>query len=135
MRHLRTAFLLVFPAALVFGSGPDDRRPTDPKSITSPSNPSVKSVAIEDLYAIPHVDRGSWSPDGKWVAFESDITGRNNIWKMRADGRDPAQLVHSEDRQIAPVCPPMENGSSTSRTSAAEKSGTYSQFPSVAENL
>jgi dipeptidyl aminopeptidase/acylaminoacyl peptidase len=106
MRLVRAALLLVFPAALVLGSSPDDRQPTDPKSITSRSNPSVKPVAIEDLYAIPDVDRGSWSPDGKRIVFESDITGRSNIWKMRADGRDAAQLVRSEDRQLAPVWSP-----------------------------
>ena len=27
-----------------------------------------------------------WSPDGKWVAFTSSRSGKNNVWLIRADG-------------------------------------------------
>ena len=36
----------------------------------------------------------SWFPDGKRIAFQSDRTGRMEIWSMNADGTDPRQITH-----------------------------------------
>ncbi len=35
----------------------------------------------------------TWSPDGDWIAFYSDCDGERNIYKMRTDGSDRAQLT------------------------------------------
>jgi dipeptidyl aminopeptidase/acylaminoacyl peptidase len=34
-----------------------------------------------------------WSPDGKWVAFTSSRSGKNNVWLIRADGGEAEQLT------------------------------------------
>ena len=35
----------------------------------------------------------SWSYDGNWIYFRSDRSGSGQIWKTRADGREPTQLT------------------------------------------
>jgi TolB protein len=42
----------------------------------------------------PYLDEvPSWSPDGQWIAFQSDRTGRMEVWLMRADGSEPRQIT------------------------------------------
>ncbi len=46
------------------------------------------------LTAHPANDLGSaWSPDGQWIAFESDRSGRRAIHVMRPDGTDVRQVT------------------------------------------
>jgi dipeptidyl aminopeptidase/acylaminoacyl peptidase len=33
-----------------------------------------------------------WSPDGKWIAFTSSRSGKNNIWVIRVDGGEAEQI-------------------------------------------
>jgi len=48
-----------------------------------------------------------WSPDGQWIAFLSDRSGKYEIWKVRPDGSGLAQMTHEPDREvIAPVWAP-----------------------------
>ena len=97
---LRLAFLTILCAPLLWGaSGPDDRRPADPKSIVSPSNPSARPVPIDDLYFTRNVYGHAWSPDGKEVVFITDMSGRANLWKVSASGGWPMQLTQSDDGQ------------------------------------
>ena len=35
-----------------------------------------------------------WSPDGKWIAYESTRTGTSDIWIVPVDGGTPRQLTH-----------------------------------------
>jgi Tol biopolymer transport system component len=35
------------------------------------------------------------SPDGKWVVYQSRVSGKNTIWKVPIEGGDPAQLSDS----------------------------------------
>ncbi len=37
-----------------------------------------------------------WSPDGKWIAFTSGRSGKNNIWLIRADGGEAQQLTDAK---------------------------------------
>jgi len=79
---------------------------TDPKQITSKPNANVEqnqqSFSIERLYMTRSVGATTWSPDGKTIAFVSNISGRNNIWLVPADGGWPTQLTVSDQRQTQP---------------------------------
>lgn len=85
----------------VFAEGPNDRQPTDPHSISSPSNPAATPVPVEDLFYSRRASGGAWSPDGKQVVFSTDMTGNQNVWKMAADGSFPLQMSFSKDSQIS----------------------------------
>ncbi|HKO44783.1 MAG TPA: protein kinase [Pyrinomonadaceae bacterium] len=48
-----------------------------------------------------------WSPDGQWIAFLSDRSGKYEIWKVRPDGSGLTQMTHEPERDIiAPVWSP-----------------------------
>src|SRR6516164_2379220 len=73
---------------------------TDPKQITSKPNAQVeKSLSIEKLYMTRAIGGTTWSPDGKTVAFISNISGRNNVWLVPTEGGWPTQLTISDQRQ------------------------------------
>ncbi|HEX3155820.1 MAG TPA: hypothetical protein VHV32_14425, partial [Candidatus Angelobacter sp.] len=98
---LSIAFLMVISG---FASGPADRQPTDPKSITSPVSAGAKPVPIEDLFYSRRVFyHPAWSPDGKEIVISTNFTGRFNLWKVNAAGGWPIQLVQSEDSQSNPL--------------------------------
>ena len=83
---------------------------TDPKQITSKPNANVEqnqqSLSIERLYMTRSVGATTWSPDGKSIAFISNISGRNNIWLVPAEGGWPTQLTVSDQRQAHPTWSP-----------------------------
>lgn len=81
---------------------------TDPKQIASKPNAQVepRSLTIEKLYMTRQVGRPTWSPDGKNIAFVSNMSGRNNLWVVPAEGGWPVQLTVSDQRQAAPAWSP-----------------------------
>jgi dipeptidyl aminopeptidase/acylaminoacyl peptidase len=76
---------------------------TDPKQISSKPNAQVepRSLTIEKLYMTRQIGSSTWSPDGKSIAFVSNMSGRNNIWIVPAEGGFPTQLTVSDQRQTA----------------------------------
>jgi dipeptidyl aminopeptidase/acylaminoacyl peptidase len=80
---------------------------TDPKQIVSKSNVAVeRNFEIEKLYMTRAVGGTAWSPDGKTIAFISNISGRNNIWLVPSEGGWPTQLTVSDQRQARPAWSP-----------------------------
>ncbi|MGB0047141.1 MAG: S9 family peptidase [Terriglobales bacterium] len=104
------ALLVVICCGLCTGlaasTGPDDRALTDPKSVVSASNSGARPAPIDDLYYTKSVFGASWSPDGRQIAFVSDLAGRTNLWKVNASGGWPIQLTQSDERQYSPVWSP-----------------------------
>jgi Tol biopolymer transport system component len=48
-----------------------------------------------------------WSPDGEWIAFLSDRSGKYEIWKVKPDGSGLSQMTNEPGRDlIAPVWSP-----------------------------
>jgi dipeptidyl aminopeptidase/acylaminoacyl peptidase len=93
-------------ALVTASTGPDDRPLTDPKSVASASNSGARPAPIDDLYYTRSVFGAAWSPDGKQIVFTTDISGRSNLWKVRASGGWPIQLTPSDDRQYSAVWSP-----------------------------
>jgi dipeptidyl aminopeptidase/acylaminoacyl peptidase len=80
---------------------------TDPKQIASKPNAQVeKNLSIEKLYMTRTIGGTTWSPDGKTIAFISNISGRNNLWLVSAEGGWPTQLTISDQRQSGPTWSP-----------------------------
>src|SRR5208283_2700380 len=81
---------------------------TDPKQIASTPNAQVepRSLTIEKLYMTRQIGRPTWSPDGKSIAFISNMSGRNNLWLVPAEGGWPVQLTVSDQRQTSPAWSP-----------------------------
>ena len=80
---------------------------TDPKQIASKPDARVeKNLSIEKLYMTRHVGGATWSPDGKTVAFVSNLSGRNNLWLVPSEGGWPTQLTVSDERQTSPAWSP-----------------------------
>jgi len=96
-------FIALLIAVPSFASGPGDRQPTDPKSLTSLVSAGAKPVPIDDLFYSRSVSfYPGWSPDGKEVVMTTNFTGRFNLWKVNAAGGWPIQLLQSDDRQLNP---------------------------------
>ncbi len=80
---------------------------TDPKQIASKPDARVeKNLSIEKLYMTRQVGGSTWSPDGKTVAFVSNLSGRNNLWLVPSEGGWPTQLTVSDQRQTSPTWSP-----------------------------
>jgi dipeptidyl aminopeptidase/acylaminoacyl peptidase len=97
MRVIRIAVFLLLAAFLMGVAAPSDRQPTDPKSISSLSNPDAGPIPVDSLYYTRSVNMPAWSPGGKEIAFTTDITGRPNLWKVSASGGWPIQLSVSDN--------------------------------------
>jgi dipeptidyl aminopeptidase/acylaminoacyl peptidase len=87
---------------------PTPQAVTDPRKISSKPNAQVepRGMTIEKLYMTRQVGRSTWSPDGKTIAFVSNMSGRNNLWVVSAEGGFPVQLTVSDQRQTAPAWSP-----------------------------
>ena len=80
---------------------------TNPKQISSkPKTQVEKNLSIEKLYMTRAIGATAWSPDGKTIAFISNISSRNNLWLVPAEGGWPTQLTVSDQRQTAPAWSP-----------------------------
>jgi len=108
MRILSTFVMVVLMSILAASQTlPAPQAITDPKQIASKPDARVeKTLSIEKLYMTRQIGGSSWSPDGKSVAFISNLSGRNNLWLVPAEGGWPTQLTVSNERQASPTWSP-----------------------------
>lgn len=108
MKLPRLAVVLVLPfcALLLASSSPEDRALTDAKSVSSESNSNAHPVPIDDLFYTRSAGGAAWSPDGKEVVLTTDLSGRQNLWKVSSSGGWPLQLTQSDDRQFGAAWSP-----------------------------
>jgi tricorn protease len=78
-----------------------------------PDGQRVIATARGDLFSVPgkdgtprnltrtsnaHERDAVWSPDGKWIAYNSDATGENELYVRSQDGKgEPTQLTNNAD--------------------------------------
>ena len=94
------AIVMIMSTLTLAQNLPAPQAVTDPKQISSKPNAQVeKNLSIEKLYMTRQVGRPDWSPDGKTIVFVSNISGRNNLWLVPAEGGWPTQLTVSDQRQ------------------------------------
>jgi dipeptidyl aminopeptidase/acylaminoacyl peptidase len=79
---------------------------TDPTKLESRNVADMSAFSIEKLYMTRIIGSSTWSPDGRQVAFISNISGRNNLWIVPATGGWPTQLTISDQRQSQPAWSP-----------------------------
>ena len=79
---------------------------TDPTQLASKTVKDMQTFSIEKLYTTRQIGDSTWSPDGKQIAFISNISGRSNLWLVPANGGWPTQLTISDQRQSSPVWSP-----------------------------
>jgi tricorn protease len=79
----------------------------------SPDGKRAVATARGELFTVPakhgavrnlsntsgaHERDAVWSPDGKWIAYNSDITGENELWIRSQDGKgEPRQITRNAD--------------------------------------
>ena len=102
------AIILISPVALKAQTLPTPQALTDPKQVSSKPNAQIepRTLTIEKLYMTRQIGGSTWSPDGKSIAFISNMSGRNNLWLVPSDGGFPVQLTVSDHRQSSPAWSP-----------------------------
>jgi dipeptidyl aminopeptidase/acylaminoacyl peptidase len=82
-----------------YADGPADRKPTDPRAVSSSSGPSQEPLPVEALLTTTRIYGVVHSNDGHKLAYISNASGRPNLWIMNVDGTAAQQLIKSDDRQ------------------------------------
>jgi TolB protein len=52
-------------------------------------------------------ERPSWSPDGRFIAFSSNRSGKKEIYIMRADGSGQKKITSGSGEKTAPAWSPF----------------------------
>ncbi len=79
---------------------------TDPTKLESVQKSDFQQISLDRLFLTRQLSGASWSPDGKYIVFSTNISGRMNLWTIPATGGWPTQLSINDQRQVAPIWSP-----------------------------
>ncbi|HMK28672.1 MAG TPA: S9 family peptidase [Terriglobales bacterium] len=79
---------------------------TDPKQAASKTVADLPVYSLEQFFLTREIGESAWSADGKTVAVVTNLSGRQNLWLVPAQGGWPSQLTISEQRQTSPAWSP-----------------------------
>ena len=71
-------------------------------AIVSLARPDLRRYTVDQLFQTRYSASHEWSPDGRHLAFVTDITGRYNIWVVPSEGGWPRQVTISDQRTLSP---------------------------------
>src|SRR5215831_10383233 len=80
---------------------------TDPRKISSRPNAQIepRGLTIDKLYMTRQIGRPAWSPDGKWIAYQSDYDG-DEQWDIFLVSPKTGKVVNlTQTREIAEMNP------------------------------
>ncbi len=66
--------------------------------LASSQRPEPRLLDLETLYHAHLIPSCRWAADSRHIYFESNVTGRFNIWRVPAKGGWPEQVTVSDER-------------------------------------
>jgi dipeptidyl aminopeptidase/acylaminoacyl peptidase len=66
------------------------------EALVSQPRPGLPLYTVDQFVHIRRHDPIGFSPDGRWVAYTSDVTGRRQIWKVPAEGGWPTEVTFGD---------------------------------------
>jgi dipeptidyl aminopeptidase/acylaminoacyl peptidase len=72
---------------------------TDPQNVIAKMNANLSLYSLDKFFLTRRIEGSSWSPDSKQVVVVTNLSGRDNLWLVSADGSWPQQLTVSDQRQ------------------------------------
>jgi serine/threonine-protein kinase len=76
-------------------------------SMPLPANPPATTTnATQVTHANENIELFGVSPDGRWLYYDSDLTGNTDIFRVPATGGEPEQLTTDPADDFAPVVSP-----------------------------
>jgi Tol biopolymer transport system component len=73
-----------------------------PIATSDPENPRLRQITTGNQT----IETAFISPDGKWIAYDSNINGNQDIFKMPLAGGEPQQLTHNGADNFVPAWSP-----------------------------
>jgi dipeptidyl aminopeptidase/acylaminoacyl peptidase len=96
MRFPCIAVAVVALAACAGGQRTDVAAAAD-DSVVSASRQTAPAYPVDQFVHIRQHSAIGFSPNHRWVAYRSNVTGRSQIWKVPASGGWPVQLTFGDD--------------------------------------
>ena len=96
MRFPRGVAAVVMLAACTGRQGTRAAGDVGDEPVVSAVRPGVAAYSVDQFVHIREHSAIGLSPDRRWVAYRSDVTGRSQIWKVPAKGGWPVQLTFGD---------------------------------------
>lgn len=78
------------------------------RPLAAPRRTGARALDLETLLFVRRIVALEWSADGREIFFETNVTGRFNIWRVSRDGGWPVQITVAEERTA--LGPPSPDG-------------------------